>query len=238
VIEEPMILPLAGVEAWCEEGAWPWAEEHRAAIDAHWARRTAESPALYNGRVLICCERRVEDGILKVRYRESDYASFLAMRDLDFPPGSAGNCFAMAALQAADGPYLLGIMGDHTANAGRIYFPAGTPDPGDILPDRRVDLAGSVSRELLEETGLGEDDVVIAETWTAVFHGARTALMRPVRSPLPADVLRAQIDAWLARQEQPELAGMHVVRAPADIDSERMPYFTQVFLQHLLDGPR
>jgi 8-oxo-dGTP pyrophosphatase MutT (NUDIX family) len=236
VSEEAAILPLVGVEAWFDAGPWPWAEEHRAEIDAHWARRKAESPALYNGRVLVCCERRVEGGILKVRYREADYASFLAMRDLGFPPGSAGNCFAMAALQAADGAYLLGIMGGHTANPGRIYFPAGTPDPGDVLPDGRVDLAGSVSRELLEETGLGARDVTIEETWTAVIDGARTALMRPVRSPLPAAVLKARIEAWLAQQDQPELSGMHIVRTPADIDAERMPCFTQLFLRHLLRG--
>ena len=84
-------------------------------------------------------------------------ASFIAWRDWGFPDRAVRNCFAAGAIRASDGAFVLGVMGPQTANAGKIYFPAGTPDPGDVV-GQEVDLAGSVRREIAEETGLGPGD--------------------------------------------------------------------------------
>ena len=65
-------------------------------------------------------------------YFETDFASFLAWRDWGFPDRSVFNGFGMGALRCSDGAFVLGEMGRHTSNAGRIYFPSGTPDPDDI----------------------------------------------------------------------------------------------------------
>ena len=73
---------------------------------------------------------RRADGALRLAgvYFETDYADFVAWRDFGHPGEPVENCFSMAALRSADGAFLLGEMAAHTVNAGRIYFPAGTPD--------------------------------------------------------------------------------------------------------------
>jgi hypothetical protein len=147
---------------------WAFAEERRAEIDAHFAVLRRERPALWNGRVLLLHQWSLADGVFRGTYLETDFASFLAWRDWDFPDPAVRNSFSMGALQAADGPFLLGVMGAHTANAGKVYFPCGTPDPEDIAGDR-VDLDGSARRELAEETGLEASGLEAEPGWTTVF---------------------------------------------------------------------
>ena len=83
----------------------------------------------------------------------------------------------MAAVRGADGGFLLGVMGAHTACAGQVYFPSGTPDLKD-LRGTSVDFAGSVARELKEETGLDAGRSRAEPGWTAVFAGPQLALMK------------------------------------------------------------
>jgi hypothetical protein len=140
---------------------WSFARTRAAAIDAHWRRLIEANPNLFNGRVLLQHDGRVEVAGGRRRFRadylETDFKSFIAWRDFGFPEAGVRNGFAMAALQAADGGFVVGEMAAHTANAGRVYFPSGTPDPQDLVGDT-VDLDGSVRRELMEETGLGDGD--------------------------------------------------------------------------------
>lgn len=230
-----VVTPVADIAARRLDHGWPWAEANRARIAVHWAELTRANPALFNGRVLVRRRQNILEDIggsrLELDYVEADYASFIAFRDFGFPDAATGNCFALAALRAEDGGWLLGRMGAHTANPQKIYFPGGTPDPDDVLPDGRVDLAGSVVRELAEETGLTAAEVTFTDDWTAVFAGARTALMREVRVPGPAEVFRERIRAFLAREQTPELADIHIVRGPADLDPAAMPPFMLAFLR-------
>lgn len=223
------VVPVAGVEARLGSDGWLWARDNRAAIDAHWADLTARMPPLYNGRILVRTSQSIDGDVFRATYAEADYAAFIAARDMGFPDPGMGNCFAMAALRAADGPFVLGLMGPQTSNAGKTYFPAGTPDPSDVRPDGAVDLAGSALRELREETGIAAEDVTVGG-WHVVRDGARTALMRQMRSALGADDLKARIEAFLAAETEPELAGIRLVAAPADIDVS-MPPFQAAYLR-------
>jgi 8-oxo-dGTP pyrophosphatase MutT (NUDIX family) len=215
---------------------WAFARERRAAIDAHWATLVAGKPAMFNGRVLMQTQGRLAGDVFEAAYGEVDYASFLAWRDFGYPPaGGVRNGFAMAALRAADGAFLLGEMGPHTANAGKVYFASGTPDPGDVRPDGTVDLAGSVLRELAEETGLLPDEISVADAWTVLLNPVRAAFMRPVTLGMPADEARRLMLSRIATQSRPELSGIVVVRSPADL-TPAMPAFMHEYLLDAFAG--
>jgi 8-oxo-dGTP pyrophosphatase MutT (NUDIX family) len=207
---------------------WPFAVERRAEIDAYFAKLQREKPALWNGRVLMMHRHTITEGTLVGDFLETDFASMLAWRAFDFPDKTIKVCFPMSALHAADGAFLLGLMGAHTANAGQLYFPTGTPDPDDVRGDK-IDFEGSLLRELAEETGLGPADITVAPGWHALLAGSRMPLIKLLHASEPAASVRARILAHLARDEEPELADIVIVRGPADLDP-RMPPFVVAFL--------
>ncbi len=228
------VVPLDRLDFACEPWSWPFARERRAEIDAHFARRTAGSAQIWNGRVLLARDCRIAGPRLTGTCFETDFASFRAWRDWDFPDRRVVNCFAMGALLSSDGAFLLGVMGADTANPGRVYFPAGTPDPSDIV-DGRLDLAGSVAREVAEETGLTEADYAPAAGWHAVPAGVRLALIRILAAPLPAADLQRRMRAHLAGEARPELADVRIVRGEADFDP-MMPAFVTAYLARWFSG--
>jgi len=235
----PAIVRIARIEARCAPFDWRWAAESRAAIEANWAEKIAEKPRLFNGRVLLLQDLEIAGGVAAATYFEADFKDFLAWRDLGYPDPSVANGFAMGALQGSDGAFVCGIMGPHTANEGRVYFPSGTPDLSDLQPDGSVDLATSVTRELLEETSLPDDLFTIADDWIAVRAGFAVAFMRTILCREPADAVAARIRTALAEQEDPELSGAVVIRGPQDIDARTMPLSVQAYLRwHFGAGDR
>jgi len=213
--------------------SWPFAEARRPEIEAHFAAEQRKRPGLWNGRVLIGRDAVFAVGRLTADYFEVDFASFLSWRDWGFPDTSVFNGFGMGALLAKDGAFVLGEMAEHTANAGRIYFPSGTPDPADVRGDR-LDIAGSVARELEEETGLTPADYRNDSCWDCVVTGASMAMMQRLHVDMTGEELRARIEANLARQRQPELARIHLVRSRGDFTAT-MPGFVTAYLEQQLD---
>jgi len=225
------VVPIDRLELSFSSWKWPFAEKRRQDIDTHFAALREKTPELWNGRVLMLRDFAITSGTFRGRFFEKDFASFIAWRDWGFPDPTVKNCFAMGALRGSDGGFILGLMAPHTANADKIYFPAGTPDPDDIVGET-VDLAGSVTREVLEETGLTASDFAAESGWIVVLAGARIALMKILNAPVPAAGLRIRILDHLAREDQPELAGIHVAHGPGDLDP-RMPPFVTAFLSYI-----
>lgn len=225
------IFRVSRIEAVLAPHHWPWAEENRERIAAHWAERKAAKPAIFNGRILMVSETRQASDLLHVRFFETDYANLIAWLDWGAPDRSVQNGFAMGALGGADGGFLLGVMAAHTSQAGRIYFPAGTPDLSDVRPDGVVDLTSSITREIEEETGLDSGAYAMEADWIVVMHAGLTGFMRRLTLPIPAEAARNAILAHLAREEAQELADIRIASSPADIDEQAMPGYLKAFLR-------
>ena len=128
------------------------------------------------------CGTRFEGAFL-----QTDFASFMTWRDWGFPEAGVTNCFSMGALRTSDGGWIMGVMAPHTSAAGKIYFPAGTPDPGDI-----VDGIGR-SRRQRDPRGRRGDRARRrrfhgADGWHCVIDGPRIALMKVLQAHEPAEV--------------------------------------------------
>jgi hypothetical protein len=226
---QPVIHRVTSLDLAVQKWSWPFAAARRAEIDAHFALQQRAKPKLWNGQVLLGRNPVFTRECFSASYFETDFASFLAWRDWGFPDKDVFNGFGMGALLSSDGAFALGEMGQHTSNAGRIYFPSGTPDLDDIR-DNAVDIAGSVARELEEETGLTATDYRGEAHWHCVFTGPAVAMIRILRVDLPGEALRARIETNLASQQQPELSAIHLVRGIGDLTAS-MPRFVTAFIE-------
>ena len=225
----PAIHRVTRLDLKCVPWTWPFAVQRRADIDAHFAAQQLAKPKLWNGRVLLGRNPVFSAGRFSADYFETDFASFLTWRDQGFPDKNVFNGFGMGALRGSDGAFVLGEMGRHTANAGRIYFPSGTPDLNDVN-DGAVDIAGSVTREVEEETGLGAADYHAEPHWDCVVSSAGVAMIRRLNVDLSGEALRRRIEANLARQQQPELSAIHLVRETGDLTAA-MPRFVAAYIE-------
>src|SRR5450631_3080242 len=212
----PVIHRVTALDLTFQPRLWLFATERRTEISAHFAVKRAEKPQIWNGRILLARNPDFSGGRFSADYFDTDFASFLAWRDWGFPDTEVFNGFGVGALRCADGAFLLGEMGPHTSNAGRIYFPAGTPDPDDVS-DGAVDISGSIARDVLEETGLTPADYCAGPHWDCVAAGAAIAIIRILNVEGSGEALRARVEANLARQQQPELSAVHLVRGVDDL---------------------
>jgi 8-oxo-dGTP pyrophosphatase MutT (NUDIX family) len=224
-----LIATVTQIEARLEDWRWHWSENNREVIAAHWQTLSANNENIFDGTVLLMHRGALKGDLYQSGYFKTPYSHFMALRDLGVPDPSVRNGFSCAALKTQDGAYLLGIMAEHTSNACKIYFAAGTPDLEDCHGDR-VDIEGSALREMQEETGFSSDDVQQEGRITLVDEGFRVAFLCHMTLKMTAQSALERFAQWNSRQTAPELAGLHVVRSKADLRPAQMhPYLLDWF---------
>ncbi len=214
------------VEPW----SWEFAAAQRPAIDRYFSEMQRQRSHVWNGRVMLLRHYEIHGRMLRGSCFETDYASFVAWRDWNFPDPSAFNIFPVTALRGADGAFVVGEMAPWTAAAGVICFPGGTPDRDDLRTGGVLDIAASQRRELIEETGLDPDELNPEPGWTVVRERGFFGLLKRVRPQLTAEEIKARILRHLASDPNREFSEIRILREPADFDSRMFDYL-RVYMQ-------
>ena len=230
-IQAIQIIELDRVEISVEPWRWEFAIAQRDQITRYFAQKKKEQPGLWNGQVLLMHRYTISNRVLRGGCFTTEFADFLAWRDWNYPDPTIRDFFGAAGLCAADGAYLVGEMGLHTASAGMCYFPCGTPEPADLDSNGVLDLVVNLQRELREETGLELQQLEAEPGWTLVHDRGIFALIKRLTARESGDQLRSRILTYLASESLPELNDMHVINGPADVH-HRIPPFVIAYLQH------
>jgi hypothetical protein len=230
--QSAQVINLDRVEISAEPWPWEFAITRRNEITRYFARKQRKQPGLWNGQVLLMHRYTISNRVLRGSCFITEFASFLAWRDWNYPDSNIRDFFAAAGLCAADGAYLLGEMGLHTSRAGLCYFPCGTPEPADLDINGDLDLVVNLRRELREETGIELKELQAEPGWTLVHDRGILALIKRLTALESADQLRSRILCHLASEHLPELNDIHIVNGPADIDHRIAP-FVVAYLQNV-----
>jgi len=233
--EATEIVPLDSYDLQVTENPWQWAAGNAAAVKRFWNTAIIEKPSLFNGQVLVMGEHKIAGGCLSGTVHKTDFASFLYWKDKGLPQeAGVRNVFGCAVVRSAEGHLLFGRMAPYTAASGRVYPMAGTPDLEDIK-DGKLDIEGSLQRELREEAGLIAADATRLPGYLLIENAAMSALCAVFDFDVPSRDLKVAMMRYIDMQDEAELDEIVVFRRAGFHVHHRMPGFARILVQHLLE---
>ncbi len=233
---ERRVVWLSSVTLRQAPGCWDYALREADAIEAHWQRRKATHPRMFNGVVQLLAGARLVDGHLEGRLVTTDFKSFLHWKDHGYPDDSVRDAFGSALLVSGDDRVLLGRQGAGQLNSGLAYLPGGFIDARDVAADGSVAIADSTARELFEETGLGAGDVVCLPGAVLTLCGAMASIAIVFRSELDSGRLATRIRSHIQADPDPELEDVLMVGRGADLDGVALADYAEVLMGALFPG--
>jgi len=227
------VIPIERAEITAGEAPWEWAQARSSKIQRFWKKALSMNPVLFNGPIHMLRDYDIRDGVLRGQTMRGDFASMMYWREEGFPQAGAINAFGAAVVRSLEGHLLFGRMAAHTASAGQVYPFGGSLDDSDVK-DGVVDLEGSITRELLEETGLKAEEGERVPGLVAVREGPRLSLAAEFRFAIASGELRQRIEAFLETDADPELESIIIFRRAAFAAHHRMPPYARLLVDHLM----
>jgi 8-oxo-dGTP pyrophosphatase MutT (NUDIX family) len=231
-IPRDTILPVDTVDVRLVPEPHPFETANADAIASNWHHEIAANPALFDGTVVLLSELAYRDGTLRGCCHAVRYSTFLHWRRNRADSG-AEHAYAHAVLAARDGALVAIRMGLHTANAGKVYFAAGSFEPIDF-PDGRVDVDANMIREVREETGLHIGGARRDPRCQALSTTRGTVIFRRYVLDENADDIAASINSFVAREPEPEILGPVIIRSPDDLPDGLMAHMAPLIRWHFL----
>jgi hypothetical protein len=217
-------------------GAWPFAEKNSKAIDANWIEAAKRNSGYFNGTVYLARYVRFGDGRLEASFIKTEFKSYLYWRMQGFPEAGVLDGFGSALIRTSDGCIVLGRQKAGNVNGGLAYPPSGFIDGQDIQPDGSIDIAGSATREVLEETGIEGVTLARSTGFYLTRSGAQLSIAVPFSVAMTAKEFVRTANQHIADTPDPELDEVIAVASLGDIAHLAMPAYARLLLQSLLQG--
>lgn len=224
------ILPIEQANLVFDTDPHPYETANAAGIAANWSAETAANPALFNGEVMFFSSIVWRGGRLDARCHAIRFATFMHWRKSRSDP-SAEHLYAHAMPVSSDGALIAIRMALHTANAGKVYFAAGSFDRDD-LHDGRLDIAFNMAREVREETGIDLSDCPADPIHHGWSGNGGTVLARRYFLDRTAEEIVERIRRHIAADPDPEIDEAIIIRGPDDVPSGLMAHMPPLIAWH------
>ena len=204
------VMPIESYRLAVLSGLHPLEEAMREAVAENWAIEHAANPKLFDGKMILQHRIRLAGASIEAEGYVSSFSTFLWWRKQEDRAGAC-HLFGYPVLASSDGALIAVEMAPHTANAGQVYFAAGSLDLSDVV-DGVCDLAGNMRREVLEETGV---DLLQARTDGLVYASyrpCRLTFFQIFQFDAAADELIEAINLFARDAEEQEISGAVAIR--------------------------
>ncbi len=214
-IPRDRVLPVRKITVRLEDGVHPYERLNRAAIDANWTKELAQQPKLFDGEMILLAHAAYRDGVIDGICHPIRFATFLHWRK-NRPASKGFHVFANAMPVTTDGALLAIRMGPHTANAGRVYFAAGSFERQDFV-DGVADVDFNIHREVAEETGMDLEPLRRDENYFALCNALGLTLIRRYYLNVDAETVARNVTDFIDAESEPEADRAVIIRSEADV---------------------
>jgi len=229
-IPRGLMLAVDAAEIVFDPAPHPYELAHASAIEANWQAEIAANPAYFDGKVMLFSTIRWHERRIEGRCHAIRFATYLHWRR-HRADASAEHLYAHAMPVSSDGALVAIRMSPGTANAGRVYFAAGSFDMSDVK-DGHLDIDFNMEREVMEETGIE----LSGTRRDPGFHGFSanngTVIVRRYFLDETADALAVRIRAFIASDPDPEISEPVIIRSAGDLPEGLMPHMPPLIEWH------